>query len=66
MTLTVTPAWASSVIRNYRSFFKEKYGRETVLNDDQIFHIFNTVFDDTNNAKQDEYRVEAMLDAEVM
>lgn len=60
MQIKKCPPWASSVVLNYRAQFKSTYGEETSLNDDQIFTIFDTVFDDDDNVEQDKARVEAM------
>lgn len=60
----MAPVWAQSMIGNYRSMFKERFGNDSTLNDDEIWDICNTVFDDTDIALQDQYRVEAMMDME--
>lgn len=58
------PIWASSMVRNYKDQFKGRYGRETILSNDMIFNITQTVFDDDDNEAEDIARVEAMLEME--
>lgn len=58
------PIWASSMVRNYKDQFKGRYGRETTLSNDQVFHITETVFDDSSGDMEDEARVEVMLEME--
>ena len=58
------PAWASSMTRNYKSMFKEKYGRETTLSDEAVFDICETVHDDDSSEAQDTARVEVMMKRE--
>lgn len=60
MTGTFVPPWGRGVCMNYRQQFKAKFGRETTLTEQDIWDIFNSVFDDNSNAKQDELRVEEM------
>ena len=57
------PEWGRSVVRNYRAQYRERYGEECNISDDQIWHIFETVHDDTDSALQDEARVEKMREA---
>ena len=58
----------ASVISNYRRMFEENNGEPTTLTDEEIFHIFDTVYVDTDSAEQDAARVTAMeeLEAEKM
>lgn len=58
------PAWATSVILNYKEMFKKKYARQTKLSDEQVFYIFNTIFNDYGSSLEDQERVEAMIDME--
>lgn len=58
------PSWASSMVRNYKNFFKETYGRDTTLTDEEVFTITNEVFDDSDNKLQNAARVEAMFERE--
>ena len=55
------PAWAESMVKNYRYMFKGKHNRESTLTDAQIWLICNTIYDDSSSAIQDEARVEEML-----
>lgn len=53
-----------SVVYNYRAMYKEKFGRESFLSDQEIWDIFNSVFDDSDNKRQDEERVQVMREME--
>ena len=60
----MAPVWATSMIRNYHQMYKEKYGEVSTLSDDEIWNICETVFDDTDKAKEDLARVETMREIE--
>ena len=54
----------AAVIANYRRMFEETNGVPTILTDEEIFHIFDTVYVDTTSAEQDIARVTAMEELE--
>jgi len=58
------PSWAGSAVQNYKRMFKERYGRETTLHDEDVFHIFETIYDDNSSEAQDVARVEVMKERE--
>jgi hypothetical protein len=58
------PDWANSKISNLRVAFKVKYGTDSTLTDEEIYHIMWSVFHDENNSRQNELRVEAMKEKE--
>jgi hypothetical protein len=47
-----------------RVAFKVKYGTDSTLTDEEIYHIMWSVFHDENNSRQNELRVEAMKEKE--
>lgn len=57
----MVPAWAASMIFNYRYMFTKRYGTDCKLSDDQIYKITQEVFDDSSTKFQDEARVEEMF-----
>lgn len=63
-TLKPMPIWAGSMVQNYKNQYKGRYGRETTLSNDAVFHVTETVFDDSSGDMEDEARVEAMLEME--
>jgi hypothetical protein len=58
------PSWANSKISNLRAAFKVKYGLDSTLTDEEIYHIMWTVFDDENTSREAELRVEALKEKE--
>jgi hypothetical protein len=58
------PSWGNSKISNLRAAFKVKYGLDSTLTDEEIYHIMWTVFDDENTSRQAELRVEALKEKE--
>jgi hypothetical protein len=58
------PSWANSKISNLRAAFQVKYGGESTLTDEEIYHVMWSVFHDENTSRQDELRVEAMKERE--
>lgn len=60
----MTPSWANSMILNYRSMFKKKYGYDSPINDDEVYRICNEIYVDDSTAAQDLARVEVMKERE--
>jgi hypothetical protein len=62
----MVPVWAGSMIQNYRREFKDKYGRDTKLDDDAIWSVCNSVYDDSDNDKEVAARLEVMAERDLI
>lgn len=56
----MAPAWAASMIANFRRMYRDTYGMETKCTDDQIWHFCETINDDADPVEGDKQRLKAM------
>lgn len=55
--LKACPVWATSMVLNYRAMYKSQFKKDSLLTNDEIFTIIESIHDDTDRHNEEKERV---------